>query len=179
MVGIEGNPVGIILGSDSDLPVMKDAAQVLEKFGVGCEMNIASAHRAPEKVLQYARTAEERGLQVIIAGAGKAAHLPGVIAASTVLPVIGVPLRSSFGDGVDSLYSIVQMPSGIPVATVAVDGAKNAAILAVQILSLRYPELRKKIRAFKAGLAEEVAQKDAALNELGYREYLAKHLTGK
>ncbi len=171
--------VGIVMGSDSDLPVMAEAAAALEKFGVGFELTIASAHRAPEKVLAYARGAADRGLQLLIAGAGKAAHLAGVIASSTPLPVIGVPLKSSFEDGLDSLLSMVQMPSGVPVATVAVDGAKNAGILAVQILALQDPALMEQVRAFKAGLTVEVEQKDAELQTLGYRGYLARQRANK
>jgi len=164
--------VGIVMGSDSDLPVMKEAAASLESFEVSYEMTVASAHRVPEEVIHYAKKAEDEGLEVIIAGAGKAAHLPGVIAACTTLPVIGVPLKSSFGDGVDSLYSIVQMPSGVPVATVAVDGAKNAGILAVQIMAVGDQKLREKLHHFKADMAEQVTQKGERLSEIGYREYL-------
>jgi 5-(carboxyamino)imidazole ribonucleotide mutase len=166
--------VGIIMGSDSDLSVMKDAAIFLETLQIGYEMTIASAHRVPEKVMDYARTAESRGIQVIIAGAGKAAHLPGVVAACTILPVIGVPLKSSFGDGVDSLYSIVQMPSGVPVATVGVDGAKNAGILAVQILAQSDPDLKVKLHQFKKEMAAEVEKKGEKLKQIGYRDYLGQ-----
>ena len=164
--------VGIVMGSDSDLPVMKEVAKALESFGVGYEMTVASAHRVPDKVIAYASEAEKRGLKVLIAGAGKAAHLPGVIAACTVLPVIGVPLKSSFGDGVDSLYSIVQMPAGVPVATVAVDGARNAGILAVQMLSLGDAVLQAKLHEFKAAMAAEVSEKGERLSAIGYEEYL-------
>ncbi len=166
--------VGIVMGSDSDLPVMKEVAKTLESFGVGYEMTVASAHRVPEKVIDYAKNAESRGLKVLVAGAGKAAHLPGVIAACTVLPVIGVPLKSSFGDGVDSLYSIVQMPSGVPVATVAVDGAKNAAILAVQMLALEDTSLNEKLHGFKQEMAAEVQKKGETLSAIGYEEYLKR-----
>lgn len=141
--------VGILMGSESDLPVMKKAAQVLEEVGVTYEMDVSSAHRSPEKTINYARTARERGIEVIIAGAGMAAHLAGVIAANTTLPIIGVPLKSGALSGVDALYSTVQMPQGTPVATVAIDGAKNAAYLALQILSIKYPEIAKSLGELK------------------------------
>lgn len=144
--------VGIIMGSQSDLPKMKEAAEILQDFGVPHEIKVASAHRAPALVARYAREAAERGLEVIIAGAGMAAHLPGVIAAWTPLPVIGVPLRGGALDGVDALHSVVQMPSGVPVATVAIDGAKNAAYLAVQILGIKFPEYREKMVAYKQSM---------------------------
>lgn len=165
--------VAIVMGSDSDLPVMKEAAKLLESFDIPYEATISSAHRVTDKTVAYAKAAEGRGIEVIIAGAGMAAHLPGVIAAVTPLPVIGIPLKSGALDGVDALYAIVQMPSGIPVATVAINGAKNAALLAAQILSVKYPELREKIKGYKAGLAEEVNAKDKALQELGIDGYLA------
>ncbi|NPV26135.1 MAG: 5-(carboxyamino)imidazole ribonucleotide mutase [Firmicutes bacterium] len=164
--------VGIVMGSDSDLPVMKEAAEILERFAIGYEVVIASAHRAPAKTAQYAEQAAERGLAVIIAGAGGAAHLPGVIAALTPLPVIGVPIKTAALGGVDSLYSIVQMPSGIPVATVAINGARNAGILAAQILAVRDADLRQRIQQFKADLASEVEAKAAQLAELGIEGYL-------
>lgn len=145
--------VGIIMGSQSDFPKMKEAAEVLQEFGVPCEIKVASAHRAPALVARYSQEAAGRGLEVIIAGAGMAAHLPGVVAAWTPLPVIGVPLRGGALDGVDSLHSIVQMPSGVPVATVAIDGAKNAAYLAVQILGIKFPEYQEKMVAYKEGMA--------------------------
>ncbi|MGI6224784.1 MAG: 5-(carboxyamino)imidazole ribonucleotide mutase [Peptococcales bacterium] len=151
--------VGIVMGSDSDLPIMQEAAKVLKAFGVGFELIVASAHRTPYKALRYAEKAEENGLEVIIAGAGAAAHLPGVLAAVTPLPVIGVPINATSLQGIDSLYAIVQMPSGIPVATVAINGAKNAGLLAVQILSLKYPELRKQFKDYKEKLAQEVELK--------------------
>lgn len=140
------------MGSQSDLPKMKEAAEILQDFGVPHEIKVASAHRAPALVARYAREAAERGLEVIIAGAGMAAHLPGVIAAWTPLPVIGVPLRGGALDGVDALHSVVQMPSGVPVATVAIDGAKNAAYLAVQILGIKFPEYREKMVAYKQSM---------------------------
>ncbi len=157
--------VGIVLGSDSDLPVMEEAARILDDFGVPYEMTIASAHRSPELAAEYARTAEERGLKLLIAGAGMAAHLPGVLAAYTCLPVIGVPLRGGALNGLDALYSIVQMPPGVPVATVAIDGARNAALLAVQILGLGEPVLRERFRTYKEGLVESVARKAEKLKE--------------
>lgn len=164
--------VGIVMGSDSDLPVMKDAAEILEKFGVSYEIDIISAHRTPDLALEYGRSAEERGIEVIIAGAGGAAHLPGVLAALTTLPVIGVPIMSQALKGLDSLLSIVQMPAGIPVATVAINNARNAGLLAVQILAIKYPELREKLKAFREKMKEEVIQKGKRLKEKGYKAYL-------
>jgi len=151
--------VGIVMGSDSDLPIMKEAAKVLKSFGIGYDLVVASAHRTPYRALGYAEKAEEKGLEVIIAGAGAAAHLPGVLAAVTPLPIIGVPINATPLQGLDSLYAIVQMPSGIPVATVAINGAKNAGLLAVQILAVKYPELREKFKEFKQNLALEVEAK--------------------
>ena len=141
--------VGILKGSDSDLPVMEKAAEVLKEMGVTCEMDISSAHRLPERTAEYAKTARQRGIEVLICGAGMAAHLAGVVASHTTLPVIGVPLKSGALNGVDALYSTVMMPPGIPVATVAVDGAKNAAYLACSILSIKRPELAQKLEAFR------------------------------
>ena len=152
--------IGIIMGSDSDLPIMKKAVDVCTEFGVGCEVKILSAHRTPEQHAEYSRTASERGLKVIIAAAGMAAHLPGVTAAQTILPVIGVPMKGSSFEGMDSLLSIVQMPPGIPVATVAVDGAKNAAILAVQIIATGNEELQKKLVEYKKKMAVESIKKN-------------------
>lgn len=157
--------VGIVLGSDSDLPVMEEAARILDDFGVPYEMTIASAHRSPDLAAEYARTAEERGLKLLIAGAGMAAHLPGVLAAYTCLPVIGVPLQGGALNGVDALYSIVQMPPGVPVAAVAINGARNAALLAVQILGLGEPLLRERFRTYKKGLVESVVRKAEKLKE--------------
>jgi 5-(carboxyamino)imidazole ribonucleotide mutase len=142
--------VGILMGSESDLPVMEKAAEVLKDMGVPFEMDISSAHRLPEKTASYARTARERGIEVLIAGAGMAAHLAGVLAAHTTLPVIGVPLKSGALDGADALYSTVQMPPGVPVATVGIDGAKNAAYLACEILSIKYPEVAQRLEDFRA-----------------------------
>jgi len=154
--------VGIVMGSDSDLPVMQETANIFDKFGIGYEINIISAHRTPQRAHEYASNAEERGLEVIIAGAGGAAHLAGVIASLTPLPVIGVPMQTQLSGGLDSLLSIVQMPSGVPVATVTVGkaGAKNAAILAAQILGIKFPEIREKVKEYKKEMAESVRVKD-------------------
>ncbi len=167
------NPiVGIIMGSDSDLNIMSEAAKVLEKLGVPYEMTIISAHRTPERILEYASTAQERGLKTIIAGAGGAAHLAGVTAALTLLPVIGVPIQSKALSGVDSLYSTVQMPPGIPVATVAINGAQNAGILAAQIIASYDADVAKKVAEFKADLKKSVNAKADKLEKLGYEAYL-------
>ncbi|HHY36922.1 MAG TPA: 5-(carboxyamino)imidazole ribonucleotide mutase [Firmicutes bacterium] len=157
--------VGIVMGSDSDLPVMQEAAKVLAELGVGYEMQILSAHRVPEDTAAYAREAAGRGLQVIIAGAGLAAHLPGVIAAHTPLPVIGVPLQAGALGGVDALYAIVQMPPGVPVATVGIGAARNAGILAAQILSVADETLRQKLIGFKEKMAAKVRERNARLQE--------------
>lgn len=164
--------VGIVMGSDSDMPVMAQAAEVLEQFGIDFEMTIISAHREPDTFFEYAKSAESRGMKVIIAGAGKAAHLPGMCAAIFPLPVIGVPIHTKSLGGVDSLYSIVQMPSGIPVATVAINGAANAAILAAKMLSISDAALQDKLAAYKEGLKDQVVAKDEKLNKLGYAAYL-------
>ncbi|MDP2077892.1 MAG: 5-(carboxyamino)imidazole ribonucleotide mutase [Sulfuricurvum sp.] len=164
--------VGIIMGSDSDLPIMRAAVEMCEEFGIDYEVDIVSAHRTPQKLVIYSQSAEERGLKVIIAGAGGAAHLPGMVAALTVLPVIGVPVRSSSLDGMDSLLSIVQMPGGVPVATVAINGAKNAGILAAQIIGSSDASLRKKIAAYKNKLQSEVEQKSEKLQKVAYKQYL-------
>lgn len=164
--------VGIIMGSDSDLPVMSEAAKVLDEFGVGYELTVVSAHRTPQKMYDYAISAKERGLKVIIAGAGGAAHLPGMTAAITSLPVIGVPVKTRALSGVDSLYSIVQMPGGIPVATVAINGAKNAGLLAVQMLAAFDEDLSAKVLKYKTDLQESVDQKADKLEKIGYSEYL-------
>jgi 5-(carboxyamino)imidazole ribonucleotide mutase len=163
--------VGIVMGSDSDLPVMSKAAQILEKFGIDYEMTVISAHRMPDIFFDYAKSAEEKGFKVIIAGAGGAAHLPGMAAAIFPLPVIGVPIHTKALGGVDSLYSIVQMPSGIPVATVAIDGAANAGILAAKILATSDKELLEKLKAYKEELKDSVAAKKEKLERVGYREY--------
>lgn len=151
--------VGIIMGSDSDLPIMEKAAEVLREMGVPFEMDISSAHRLPDKTAEYARTARQRGIEVIIAGAGMAAHLAGVIAAHTTLPVIGVPLKAGALNGMDALYSTVQMPPGIPVATVAIDGARNAAYLACSILSIKYPEVAERLEAFREKTRQSLMKK--------------------
>jgi 5-(carboxyamino)imidazole ribonucleotide mutase len=166
--------VGIIMGSDSDLPTMQGAIAVCEEFGVPCEVAIISAHRTPERMVKYAQQAHQRGLKVIIAGAGGAAHLPGMVASLTPLPVIGVPVPSRHLQGVDSLYSIVQMPAGIPVATVAIGNAKNAGLLAVQILASHQPELLEQVQQYRQNLAQSVIEKQAQLDELGYQQYLTK-----
>ncbi len=163
--------VGIVMGSDSDLPIMSKAADMLEKFGIDYEMKIISAHREPEVFFEYARTAEEKGFQVIIAGAGMAAHLPGMCAAIFPMPVIGIPMHTTSLGGRDSLYSIVQMPSGIPVATVAINGGANAGILAAKILAVSDQELLAKLKAYQAELKEQVEAKDAKLQETGYKNY--------
>ncbi len=159
--------VGILMGSDSDWPTMKAAADACAEFGIHWEAQVISAHRAPEDLAKYATTAHQRGLCVIIAGAGGAAHLPGVTAASTPLPVIGVPIAGKNLQGLDSLMSIVQMPSGVPVATVAINGARNAGLLAVQILAVKDPALQGKFLAFKARLAEESRAKNRTLTASG------------
>jgi 5-(carboxyamino)imidazole ribonucleotide mutase len=156
--------VGILMGSDSDLPIMKEASSICEQFGVKCEIKIISAHRTPQILADYASSAADRGLKVIIAGAGGAAHLPGATAAFTPLPVIGVPILGKSTNGMDSLLSIVQMPSGVPVATVAINGAKNAGILAMQILGASDTEIRNKVIEFNHKIAEESQAKNKALN---------------
>ena len=160
------------MGSDSDLPVMSEAAKVLDEFGVEYELTVVSAHRTPDRMYEYAKTAKERGLKLIIAGAGGAAHLPGMTAAITTLPVIGVPIKTRALSGVDSLYSIVQMPGGIPVATVAINGGKNAGLLAVQTLAAFDDELSKKVEAYKLNLEQSVIEKAEKLEQIGYEKYL-------
>ncbi|MDI6706160.1 MAG: 5-(carboxyamino)imidazole ribonucleotide mutase [Bacillota bacterium] len=157
--------VAVVMGSDSDLPVVGRALEILDKFGIGKEVRVISAHRTPGMAVEFAEGAEARGVDVIIAAAGKAAHLPGVLAALTTVPVIGIPVKSSTMDGLDSLLSIVQMPKGIPVATVAVDGSENAALLAVQILSLKYPELRQRLKDYRKQMADDVKQKDLEVRD--------------
>lgn len=169
------NPlIGIIMGSDSDLPTMQAAIAICEDFDVPYEVAIVSAHRTPDRMVTYAKRAHERNLKVIIAGAGGAAHLPGMVAALTPLPVIGVPVKSSTLSGVDSLYSIVQMPGGIPVATVAIGNAKNAGLLAVQILATAQPALLKKVQHYRQTLETQVLEKQTYLETVGYRQYLAE-----
>lgn len=167
-------PIGIIMGSDSDLPTMQAAIAVCEEFNVASEVAIVSAHRTPERMVEYAKTAHLRGLKVIIAGAGGAAHLPGMVAALTPLPVIGVPVSTRHLQGVDSLYSIVQMPGGIPVATVAIGNAKNAGLLAIQILASHQPELLEKVQRYRQGLEQMVLEKQSKLDRIGYQRYFAE-----
>ena len=164
--------VGIVMGSDSDMPIMAKAADVLSELGVEFEITIISAHREPEEFFEYARTAEERGCKVIIAGAGKAAHLPGMCAAIFPMPVIGIPMKTSDLGGVDSLYSIVQMPSGIPVATVAINGAQNAGLLAAKILAVADPDLLGRLKDYSEKLKNQVVKKAEKLDQIGYKEYL-------
>lgn len=166
--------VGIIMGSDSDLPVMAAAVEICEHFGITYEVDVVSAHRTPHKLLEYAANADKRGLKVIIAGAGGAAHLPGMVAAITPLPVIGVPVRTSSLDGMDSLLSIVQMPGGVPVATVAINGAKNAGLLAAQIIGASNAAMRTKISTYKSSMQKEVDAKSEKLIALGSVKYLAQ-----
>ncbi|MCD6659788.1 MAG: 5-(carboxyamino)imidazole ribonucleotide mutase [Lentimicrobium sp.] len=161
---MERKSVSIVMGSDSDLPVMRQAAEMLEKFGIGCEIDIVSAHRTPDKLFEFASNAHLRGIDVIIAGAGGAAHLPGMVAAISPLPVIGVPIKSSNSiDGWDSVLSILQMPGGVPVATVALNGAKNAGILAAQILSAKDNTIRNKIIQYKLEMNEQVKARASEL----------------
>jgi len=158
--------VSIVMGSDSDLPVMEEAAKMLEEFGVEYELDVVSAHRTPEKLFEFSINAHKRGIQVIIAGAGGAAHLPGMIASMSPLPIIGVPIKSSNSiDGWDSILSILQMPGGVPVATVALNGAKNAGILAAQIVGTASSETREKIIAYKASLRDQVIEKSARVKK--------------
>ena len=166
--------IGIIMGSDSDLPTMKEAIATIEEFDIPCEVAIVSAHRTPERMVEYAQSAHQRGLKVIIAGAGGAAHLPGMVASLTPLPVIGVPVPSRHLQGLDSLYSIVQMPAGIPVATVAIGNAKNAGLLAVQILATHNPQLLEQVQHYRQTLAESVVEKQAKLEKVGYQHYLSQ-----
>ncbi len=163
--------VGIVMGSDSDMPVMRKAAEILDKLGVEYEMRIISAHREPDVFFEYAKTAEENGLKVIIAGAGMAAHLPGMCAAIFPMPVIGIPMHTTSLGGRDSLYSIVQMPSGIPVATVAIGGGANAGLLAAKILAVSDEELLGRLKEYAKELKEQVEAKDARLQQVGYQEY--------
>ena len=166
--------VAIVMGRDSDMPVMAQAADVLEKLGVDFEITVISAHREPDIFFDYAKTAEARGVKVIIAGAGKAAHLPGMCAALFPMPVIGIPMKTSDLGGVDSLYSIVQMPSGIPVATVAINGGTNAGILAAKILSTSDEALLGRLKEYSENLKNDVVKKADKLEQIGYKEYLAQ-----
>lgn len=166
--------VGIVMGSDSDMPIMAKAADILEELGISYEMTIISAHREPDVFFEYAKSAEEKGFKVIIAGAGMAAHLPGMCAAIFPMPVIGVPMYTTSLGGRDSLYSIVQMPSGIPVATVAINGGANAGLLAAKILATSDSALLQKLKEYSAKLKDQVVVKDARLQEQGYKAYLEK-----
>ncbi len=166
--------VGIVMGSDSDMPIMAKAAEVLEQLGIDYEMTIISAHREPDVFFEYAKGAEARGFKVIIAGAGKAAHLPGMCAALFPMPVIGIPMKTSDLGGVDSLYSIVQMPSGIPVATVAINGGANAGILAAKILATSDDEILQRLKKYSEDLKDQVVEKDQRLQEVGYKAYMEK-----
>ena len=163
--------VGVIMGSASDLPVMQAAIDTLESFGIDVDKRVISAHRAPHALMEWAESAEDRGLQIIIAGAGGAAHLAGVIAGLTQLPVIGVPVRSKTLDGLDSLLSMVQMPSGIPVATVAIDGAKNAGLLAARILGIKYPEISERLEQYAQDMEDGVLKKAEKFEKTGYKNY--------
>lgn len=162
------------MGSDSDMPVMAKAAEILDKLGIDYEMTIISAHREPDVFFDWAKSAEDKGFKVIIAGAGKAAHLPGMCAAIFPMPVIGIPMKTSDLGGVDSLYSIVQMPSGIPVATVAINGGANAGILAAKILAVSDAELLAKLKEYSESLKNDVVKKAGKLEQVGYKEYLAQ-----
>ena len=166
--------VGIVMGSDSDMPIMAKAAEILDKLGIDYEMTIISAHREPDVFFDWAKSAEDKGFKVIIAGAGKAAHLPGMCAAIFPMPVIGIPMKTSDLGGVDSLYSIVQMPSGIPVATVAINGGTNAGILAAKILAVSDAELLAKLKEYSESLKNDVVKKAGKLEQVGYKEYLAQ-----
>ncbi len=170
--GVNMAKVGIVMGSDSDMPIMAKAADVLEELGISYEMTIISAHREPDVFFEYAKGAEEKGFKVIIAGAGMAAHLPGMCAAIFPMPVIGIPMHTTSLGGRDSLYSIVQMPSGIPVATVAINGGANAALLAAKILATSDEALLQKLKGYSENLKNQVQAKDASLKEQGYRVYL-------
>ena len=164
--------VGILMGSDSDLPVMQEAAKVLEEFGVASEVHTLSAHRTPEQVVEYVTKSEAAGYKVFICGAGGAAHLAGVVAAHTALPVIGVPIMNKAAKGIDALFATVQMPPGIPVATVAINGAKNAGILAAQIIGSGHSDILKKVRMYKEKMAGDIVKKDKELQEKGFKKYL-------
>jgi 5-(carboxyamino)imidazole ribonucleotide mutase len=157
--------VGILMGSDSDLPVMEEAVKVLKVMGISYEIDISSAHRLPEKTAEYAKNARKRGIEVIIAGAGMSAHLAGAIAAHTTLPVIGVPLKSGALNGIDSLYSTIQMPPGVPVATVGIDGAKNSAYLACEILSIKYPDIAKKLESVRNKMKKLLEERSRTLKK--------------
>ena len=167
--------VGIVMGSDSDLPVMKDAAVILEQFGIGAEIHTLSAHRTPEAVIDFVKRSEAAGYRVFICGAGGAAHLAGVVAAHTVLPVIGVPIMNQATAGIDALFSTAQMPPGIPVATVAINGAKNAGILAAQMIGTGNSNILENVRMYKEKMAKDIDAKDKELQEKGFKRYLDDH----
>lgn len=168
--------IGIIMGSDSDLKVMAEAAKVLDDFNIDYEITIVSAHRTPDRLYEYAKNAKERDIKIIIAGAGGAAHLPGMVAAITSIPVIGVPIKTKALKGVDSLHSIVQMPAGIPVATVAINGGTNAGLLAIQILGSFDPLISEKISNYRKELNDIVIKKSEILEKVGYKKYIKEHL---
>lgn len=161
--------VGIVIGSDSDLPIMSESVKILEEFEVPVEITVASAHRSPSRLIEYVTSAPQRGVEVIIAASGRAAHLAGVLAAHTTLPVIGVPIGGGALSGIDALLSTAQMPPGVPVATMAVDGARNAGIYAAQILALKYPQVKKRVDEYKSKLAKEVELKTDKLASMGYK----------
>lgn len=172
---MKNNPkVGIIMGSDSDLEIMAEAAKVLETFGVSYEIGVSSAHRSPDLIHKYSTTAKSRGLKVVIAGAGGAAHLAGVIASLTTIPIIGIPIKTKNLDGLDSLLSTVNMPPGVPVATVGINAGKNAGLLAIQILALSDKNLEKKLVTYKEKMSVEVKMKGEKLSKIGYKKYLKK-----
>ncbi len=171
---MKNKQVAIIMGSDSDLLVMSEAAKILEEFGINYDITVVSAHRTPDILYKFSTNAEKNNLKVIIAGAGGSAHLPGMVASMTTLPVIGVPIKTKSMDGLDSLLSVVQMPPGVPVASMAINGAKNAGILAVQILATSDKNLEKKLTVYKKKMADEVKAKGEKLSEIGYKKYLQK-----
>ena len=171
---MSGPLVGIIMGSDTDLPVMNEAKEILDSFGVANEITIVSAHRTTKRMVRYATTAKKRGVETIIAGAGGAAHLPGVVASLTAVPVIGVPIKTKTLDGLDSLLSIAQMPPGVPVATVAINGAKNAGILACQILGTKYPNIAMSVEKYKREVESNVLKKARKLEKLGVGRYMGR-----
>jgi 5-(carboxyamino)imidazole ribonucleotide mutase len=171
---MSGPLVGIIMGSDTDLPVMNEAKEILDSFGVANEITIVSAHRTTKRMVRYATTAKKRGVETIIAGAGGAAHLPGVVASLTAVPVIGVPIKTKSLDGLDSLLSIVQMPPGVPVATVAINGARNAGIFACQILGTKYPDIAMSVEKYKRELESNVLKKARKLEKLGVGRYMGR-----
>ncbi|WP_373479371.1 5-(carboxyamino)imidazole ribonucleotide mutase [Geminocystis sp.] len=175
-MSLQSPEISIIMGSDSDLPTMKAAIAICEEFVVAYEVEIISAHRTPLRMIEYAQNAHKRGLKVIIAGAGGAAHLPGMVASLTPLPVIGVPVQTKQLQGVDSLYSIVQMPRGIPVATVAIGNAENAGLLAIRILASQQPKLLLHVEIYSKNLEKMVIDKQSELDKLGYQEYLKQKL---